>query len=280
MPVPRGVLAKVRRAVDHSVEFGQALDRYVHSEPYATTHETERGGRVHAFRFRVRNPPPAELSPILGDFLHNARSSLDHVLFALAKMHKPGLSEKEARRIQFPVCNESSEFVSRMSSMPLPEGIKEAVRGFQLFDHSEYVQTSLHYDESGRARVVTRVWRDSEAAKFPLYTLRDLSNVDKHREFPIVAGQVNGEFRYPDNLPPLKFSHGTEEPTDGDLIAQLEFTEPVAADDVGFLPTYSTIIKTESPLHLWTSREATLQLDAILESIVGLVIPRLEPFFD
>lgn len=64
-----------------------------------------------AFRLHVVRPVPAELSTAIGDALHNLRSSLDSVAYELARRHVgDGMTERQQKAVQFPICVDREEF--------------------------------------------------------------------------------------------------------------------------------------------------------------------------
>ena len=137
--------------------------------------------------------PVAPCSLVIGDIIQDFRSGLDHLAYALATAHSKSLTQEQARSSQFPIIgDESSKGVSgngpaewRGSALPrmiccidpAAQAIIEKLQPYQL---------------GGAFR------------EHPLWWLRELSNIDKHRMLHIAAAyaaaytvtgcSVSGEF--------------------------------------------------------------------------------------
>ena len=72
-----GCLLKMRRAGEHFDALQKYIKEFLDSEPYKTIHEPE--WNQYIVRVRVHKRPPHEWSPIIGDIVHNTRSTLDHL---------------------------------------------------------------------------------------------------------------------------------------------------------------------------------------------------------
>lgn len=144
--------------------------------PVGLTHEYE--AKRHCIIVRVSevaNPFPPLWGLLLGDAVHNFRSSLDHLAWALYKRGRtPNLSQKKERRVQFPICSERDAFNNALKRR-LP-GVHRAdialVRRYQPYRY-------------GKRNLDRHV----------LLTLAKLSNADKHRTIqPVVAVPENATY--------------------------------------------------------------------------------------
>jgi hypothetical protein len=115
----------------------------------------------HVVRVVVREWPPREASFVAGEAIHSLRSALDYIAWQLAIAHKGREpTEKEAREISFPISNSPERF----GTPPVFGHIaKEAAEEIRL--HQPWMPTLP----------------DLAHAPALLATLRDLSNMDKHR---------------------------------------------------------------------------------------------------
>lgn len=71
---------KIARAHQHIAELERAIGTYLARQPFALMVERwqgDPGGGVLAWVVRIREPVPHDLSPVLGDAIHNMRASLD-----------------------------------------------------------------------------------------------------------------------------------------------------------------------------------------------------------
>jgi len=112
-------------------------------------------GEAIATEWEPGNPPPPHFGVILGDFLHNLRGVLDHVIWQLVVLngHTP------TRATSFPICDSRAEFDRRM---------KRSLRGLTA-EQQALVEEFQPYRLDGDPR------------DHMLAVLRDLSNTDKHQ---------------------------------------------------------------------------------------------------
>jgi hypothetical protein len=94
---------KLRRAKYHLVTLRAGVTRYIaDSDAHALTARFDPERQKYVATLRVRNTPPTEWSLVVGDVLHNARSSLDAITYQLAAQAlSRALSEDEVKQIQF-----------------------------------------------------------------------------------------------------------------------------------------------------------------------------------
>ena len=131
-------------------------------------YDPEQGCHISSFLFDEL--PPVDLALTLGECIHALRGALEYVTWQLAwkaKSREP--TDKEARKIQFPICDEPSWF---SGSAVLKHVGKDAAKELAL--HQPYAE------KLGQAH---------DPATLSL--LRDLSNQDKHRLIVISAHTMN-----------------------------------------------------------------------------------------
>jgi hypothetical protein len=78
------VLAKLDRAEHHLHNLKDELRAYIQTDPVRLVSELNAQGTKQVFRIDLRQELPKGLSLIAGDFVHNLRSSLDHLAWAFA----------------------------------------------------------------------------------------------------------------------------------------------------------------------------------------------------
>jgi hypothetical protein len=174
MSLPRSVVLKLGRYQEHMEALEQAVKGFLNTEPYAATATMECDGTELVCRWERYQEPPDTLGLIVGDAIHNLRSSLDHMAVALAKAGAEAkgitMTSEEEARIQFPIVLSDEEF------------LKQNDRG-----------RLAHVDPRARAFIEARQpYNDAlllPAAASPLYLLARIDNLDKHRQLP-VAGLV------------------------------------------------------------------------------------------
>jgi hypothetical protein len=108
-PVLAGVRAKISRADKHFQEIDAAVmalqptDNTPQTPPYTYTERQE---------LIITSPPPQPLDPMaplaVGDYFHNLRSALDHLVFQLAILN--GAGQDSASKTMFPVYLTAKKF--------------------------------------------------------------------------------------------------------------------------------------------------------------------------
>lgn len=167
--VPRSVELKLRRAEEHIDVLDTEIQTFLAGEPYAAYRSLERGGLEHViFWSRYKEPPP-RLGLIAGDAIHNIRSSLDHMVVALAKFGASAsgqtISEQDERRLQFPITMSPEEFekqVRRQAIARVPPPAAAIIEQRQPY-------------------LAVSQW----PKRFPLYEISQFDNADKHRTLTV-----------------------------------------------------------------------------------------------
>lgn len=124
----------------------------------------------HLSSLLIKELPPVDLALTLGECVHALRGALEYVTWRLAwkaKAREP--TDKEARKIQFPICDEPAWF---SGSAVLKHVKKEAAKELAL--HQPYAEKLAPAHDPAL-----------------LSLLRDLSNQDKHRLILISAHTMN-----------------------------------------------------------------------------------------
>ena len=201
--------------------------------------------------FHVVEQPDIYLGTVVGDCVHNLRSSLDAAIHELAETHG-----EEAKRTQFPILNNKSSKVPSVGA-----NIPSAALAF--------LDTVQPY------------CRTSGADADPLAIVRDLSNTDKHRTISMVAARLvdtSSELVLPDGRsfggPARGVVAHHESP-----IAAYQFPEPFDADrygDVTIQAGGQAFVAIDHPPA--ADRPAVDVLREISAYIRAKVLPGLAPF--
>lgn len=159
--LPHGFLAKIGRAKEHLDALKSSIESAtVGGESYAVVKEANPEAGEYVFRIRIHKQPPiTEWSLVIGDCLHNTRSALDHLFWALLLKKNPGGIAKEISAATFPITREWSTFNGRKKNL-------EAWVGKPALAMLEGVQP---YKSAGG-------WNKS-----PLMFLHDFDITDKHK---------------------------------------------------------------------------------------------------
>ncbi|MBB5791763.1 hypothetical protein [Jiangella mangrovi] len=135
------------------------------------------------YRLHVHHEVPARLSTIVGDVVHNLRSSLDCIAFKLATRTYGPMDEDRQRAVQFPIEDTPDDFTKFFEGKRrrglFSDVQREALRSVQPgWFHDHCVAQGDAPDASAR---------DQEVRKSLLRTLHRLSNIDKHRKLHLLV---------------------------------------------------------------------------------------------
>jgi len=159
MTSKRDFVLKFERARGHLDDLEAQLTTWAHSGHHSVFNEPDPDNGPDCFRIRViTDPVPTDpISVIIGDVLHNLRSALDHLAYALAVKHTNPLPDDIAKESEFPIfaSNNVNAIAKRIRGMdPGAQAVMERLQPYQ---------------------------RGKDSALDPLWMLYKLSNIDKHR---------------------------------------------------------------------------------------------------
>jgi len=167
-----GPRLKLSRANKHLRSLKQAIDRFLKSEPYSFTIEHHPNPptdmpRAQALVAHIHKQPSNDWGVIVGDIIHNLRSTLDLLVSSLSSL--PARS-RTRRKLQFPICDSAKEF-------------KEAIKGQRLYDVCNAHRTLIRSYQPYRRCKIDNLTVANDA----LGILRELNNADKHRSIQVVG---------------------------------------------------------------------------------------------
>lgn len=190
--------AKLHRANTHLGTLNKLVDEFEASEPYSLSPEPGDKPDEVAYRLRIMQQTPAEISTVVGDVLHNLRSALDSVAYELAVQSKGELTEREEQVTFFPWCRSPGEYdrffgmgvdpgkcdeAGRLRRRIYSQQARDAMRVVQPFFLWEMAMLSgANFSEKER-----RAFSDDDFRWSAIHRLRRLSNIDKHRRLPAVG---------------------------------------------------------------------------------------------
>lgn len=175
-----GTLSKIRMADSHLKLLDQVWSQYVRSEPrpYKFVVDVDAETGDHTIYSKVIRPPTPMLSVVVGDILHNLRSSLDHLAWQL--VIRAGATP--GRHTYFPICDTEQRWLDeverRRRSGDRASPLKGIEPGSAIW---KFIQAVQPYKGA--------IYADAMTA------LRILSNADKHRQL-----LISGLFPNPDDF--------------------------------------------------------------------------------
>lgn len=158
--------AKLRWARKHLEALQADMKGFMAATPYELTVRFDQKRQHYVAALRAPKPLPRDWSLRIGDILHNARSALDSLAYALAAKHLGRLpSDDEAEQIQFPIVDAAGAW-RRDSERWLDHLSPDATAAIEALQ--PYHRTTVRYGH-------------------PLSVLRDLTCIDKHRHIALFA---------------------------------------------------------------------------------------------
>jgi hypothetical protein len=227
-------------SLNHSVH------NYLDARPFKVTRHLEKGGAEHVYRVEVCSEPPPQLGTIVGDFFHNLRSALDAVVYALAVSTKPSLTERERRRIGFPITLSPD-----------------------AFNHSK-----IRFVPAAAQEQIERVqpYHDPYPAEDPLWLIQSFNNIDKHREVLLVPALSMGSIRSALPKPIEDSDHALGPFEDGAELARYTFPEPKPEVDLEFTGMFDVSFGDRV-------LPAGIDMRLMLEHVRDSMLPNFEQFF-
>jgi hypothetical protein len=150
---------KLDRANQHLKELWVELRRWRESRPYLITDELDTKSGDNVVYAKMRGSTPPVILTLIGDCLYNFRSSLDHLVHALAVEHmKRPLTDAESIITAFPIFKDLAGFKK-----------KGARRIRYLAPRAQAVIERL------------QPYHAANPTSHPLWFLNQLNNIDKHR---------------------------------------------------------------------------------------------------
>ena len=208
-----GVLLKVERAHTHAAEVELECSRLVGLYEQAFICELEGESGEYVCGLDSVPEAPRELPAIVGDAVHNLRTSLDHLAYVLVEKDRGRpLTEDEAKGTFFPIVRDTKQ----KSTPNLVGGVDHAIRA------------ALDEVQPNKA---------GDPAEHELAVLHELDRIDKHRRLLVVVeGTVdNIEWKTdPSAVVPTSFHQGPFGGEHGNEIARFRIANPELAH--GFNP--------------------------------------------
>ena len=165
----------------HTLELEDAFEGFLKTKPYSFASKTDSQSNERVYYMTKADDVPLEFSAILGDALHNLRSTLDHLAYHLVLIG--GGSEKQLRSSQFPVYETRDKY--------------QANRDFRTEGMRPDAKKAIDEIQPYTGGVGEYLWH-----------LTILNNIDKHRFLPTVWSSFRGHSALPSDREFLAKFHG------------------------------------------------------------------------
>ena len=185
---------KAGRALEHLDALKTEFEAYYNSSPITVTRDTSSDGTRRILRVHFSSPDE-RLHLIAGDFVHNLRSALDHIVYALVVESSGQLPT--SRSIQWPVLEAPNESCLKRQINGASEGASILIESLQPYNSPCPLKQN-------------HLWR-----------LSKLDIIDKHRRITFNEHAVNASF--PGLTPSSDF---TKDATDDGFKVSFPFNGP------------------------------------------------------
>jgi hypothetical protein len=250
---PSSVGLKINRASEHLLQLHALCEQFSQGETYtpAIDEACLDSTRIYVL---AQHAPPEQISVIVGDVVHNLRSALDHVVWALGNPPDP--------KSCFPIFDTEDGFSRRGVAVlkGTPESTKDAIRRHQPYQLG------------------------ADARHHPLWLLHLLSNVDKHRKlsavgsYSVAPGAALRERSGQLVTLPASISQGVLRA--GDEIARFPLSRAeVGRRELDLEIQGSTMVTLDEGLE-WVNRPLSGVLKEVVLYVRDKVVPDLRGHFD
>jgi hypothetical protein len=238
-----GFLLKLGRAEEHLDTLDARIGEYFADKPYVSVREYDPQHNTRLAGIRITKRPPTDLALVIGDYLHNLRSALDHLAWELVIAS----GGKPSPRTEFPIYKDARVYQRKTSGIAIRPCIAPHVGTF--------IEGLQPYHQG------------DDALLHPLWILHELSNIDKHRTLHLASMWISrGE----------RFTLGQRADTD-EVVFFFRGTPGQTEMDVEIQSALSVTLT--EPTHLMGTRVVEL-LQQPLKFIREAIIPGLAPLFD
>lgn len=269
----RGYKLKIERARHHLDDLNAHTLKWFNGDHHKVIHERHPDGPSnYQVRVEIEDLPTNPFSLLIGDVLHNLRSGLDHLVYALADAHTTTIGSPKdfTDKSQFPIVTDED----RKGTGGCGERFfkKECLRQIGSIDAA--AQTII--------KGLQPYHRGNDFRSHPLWQLSELSNIDKHRLLHPVVYAFDGMVIRRDELRNIEL-HGEFSVSQGPvknnkIVARYGASpiDPKEAMNMDFNPILGIAFSGDTPSV--PHQEVVIVLNDILEYINIDVLPSLETF--
>jgi hypothetical protein len=131
------VLAKIDRACEHTQAIKNEIRAWGDRQPYFITRDVNANSTVYRLIANIGIEPPLQKWTLMvGDAIHNLRSALDHLIYAVAVYEASGQNPPpDENRLSFPICDSPEKFRDSSGKIKsLSAGIRTAIETCQPYN--------------------------------------------------------------------------------------------------------------------------------------------------
>jgi hypothetical protein len=247
-----GVGRKIKRADDNIKPLYEQVIAWSKRDDYRFVTESKNKGAKHIVRVQTDEIIPSEWALMVGDFVHNLRSALDHLVHQLVTYNRGTVTTRTA----FPIFADATKY---------RQGITGQINGVPGMCVAKFLSLQPHF----RSR--------NAPTLDPLWWIHELDRIDKHRLLHVVAAVPReGSFNIPPHLVGSTIRLWRRPVEHGTVIAEIYPLTPQAEVDVYRKLTLNVTIQE-------TKNTPILVLPTAIEAMRGAAreaVRRLGPFVE
>jgi hypothetical protein len=238
--------SKILRASQHIDCVENLINDWLGTDAYTISSEVDPKTGYTVRRAKIKEFPPERISIVSGDVVHNLRSALDHVIYALAERHLPTpLASDVEAALMYPVIGNINQKGQPAVGADL---FRSAVGRYHL---AGFPTDALSFIEMEQP-----YYRDQSGTDFlfhPAWVLNELDRIDKHRRLALTTAYLDFQFvSIPEGVNPKTCFKQAEGPVkDDDVLVmylgadqgvQANFSRDVALNESGLPFAGATLV--------------------------------------
>lgn len=210
-----GVEVKLARARHHAYTIETEWRAFCKREPYRFSVDVHDEGRKHVYR--VEHPPavPETFTATFGDFVHNLRSSLDHLAWQLVELN----GNKPTETTQFPIRHQEFRYHDGVATPTVD------VAGGVSAEALAIIKSVQPYNARHLPRGRWGREPHPDAFRRYLWHLHKLDVIDKHRQLVFSVGAFGGGIGIPGESPKVQFCSPFRALKHGEVVLVVTYPE-------------------------------------------------------
>lgn len=169
---------KLGRAEEHFNTFKAEIVAWLQGQPYVVSRKSDAEGRRHSLVVEIKSPPPLDRwALIAGDCIHNLRSVLDHLIYAVAVRESGSSPPPNAKNLQFPIADTPQGFAGQKRRIASLSGkVQARIEGSQPYhrphpDLPPLLALLSEFDNSDKHRLLHVAFANVGSGKFSFTTV-------------------------------------------------------------------------------------------------------------
>ncbi len=160
------------------------VESFLDTQPYTTTTKRDDKRRRYIFEVHIGDNPPAQLPFLASEFIHNARATLDNIVWSLAP------SSVRRRKPSFPIYDDPIRF--QCEALPMLKGMKPEI--IKAIEWCQPYHGNSHFVSAYRLLDLNRLWNfDKHRAPLVVGCVPDAASyalIDDGSEFPLIRTRM------------------------------------------------------------------------------------------